>query len=205
MADIQTGRFGPLVQALFNLKQRLTLGQVFPDVMPVLDLEQPRPEMEIFSGNDLFWGYHLQAPVAAENSQALFAMPAAAGRLAVIEEIIISNTSGATAEYLINTSTGGTAGATVAGTTRDTRRNVVASTMRVTLGTSPIPSTTAYRQIVVPNNTAVRVLDRPLVLAPRGASNANLLVQCQTVNLSMRVNLAWRERILGSQETSAFV
>lgn len=203
MADIQTGRFGPLVQALFNLKQRLTLGQVFPDVMPVLDLEHPRAEMEIFSGNDLYWGFHAVSAVAGQNGQVVFSMPASAGRIAIVEKIIAVDNVGP-GLFLLNTSVGGTAGATAAGVIRDTRRSTVASSARVTLATSAIPSTTNYQLLAGLTGTPA-VCDTKIVIAPRGSDTANLLVQHQTANRVLNVGLVWRERNLGQQETSAFV
>lgn len=202
MADIQVGRFGRLAQVLFDLKQAMTLGQAMPDVLPTYNIEAPRPEMEIFSGNFLFWGHHEVAAVAGQNGQILFTMPAAAGRLAVIERIELPNVTGAGLSWLLNVSTGTGVGAVVAGNSRDTRLNVVASTARVTLATSAVPSTTAFAKPVGATNGTV-VFHGPIVVAPRGLSNANLLIQAQTANVELRATILWRERAMGPQEAAA--
>lgn len=205
MAEILGGRWGRYLQSLFNLNQALTLGEVLPDVLPTVNVEQPRPELELFLGNALYWGYHSVAAVAAQNGQVLLSMPATSdgsgNMVAVVEKIRILNTTAGAVTYTLNFSTGGTPGATVAGTCRDTRRPAVASASRVTAGTTAAPSTTYYQAVVIPANTTL-VLDDPIVLAPRGASAANLLVQMQTVNAALSVGFAFRERRLWPQELS---
>lgn len=209
MADILGGRFGRLVQALFNLNQPLTLGQALPDVMPVIDIEQPRPEMEIFSGNDLAHGWGNATAVAAFPSVALL-NPENSGRVVIITGItaafsIVNQTA-------VLTTCDASSWIAVAGTTvsaerafRDTRRTINPTTSFPAAVLAQRSTTLAgalqqFARHFIPPVETVEISEAcPIVLAPdRGL----VVTSDAAISANLACQFTWRERSLGQQELS---
>jgi len=204
--DIQEPRFGRLVQALFNLKQRLTLGQALPDVMPTLSIDNPRPEMEIFSGNDLCGGMLEVPAVAAQLGFGVLRNPTSSGRLVILEQIIVT-TAAAAGAYKWGINTAGSVGAAGVQTPllMDTRRtplgsaNALASVCQMLMGSSAaslLPNAIQEARAVA-NSTYTFNLPGAVVLQP----GTYVLVERQTANEAFQVSFAWRERAMGAQES----
>lgn len=201
--DIQTGRFGRYVQALLNLKTRLTLGQALPDVMPVLDLERVRPEMEMHTGNSLAGTLVRVTAVAGETGRAVMLMPANSGKVAIVERIEV-NVGTATASFnlsqvLVPPTT------TPASTTPQWRDVRLSGVPVCTFG---IDSDTVLLANPIANlrNAAGSM---GLFLGPYVLANVNqaggiltpaLVVECETANQAFNVSWQWRERQLEPQE-----
>lgn len=204
--DIQTGRFGRYVQALFNLKQRMTLGQALPDVMPCIDLERPRQEMEIHSGNFLSAGSVNVPAVVGEFGFACFRLPPASGRIAVLEEIVICCDT--TRVFQIATGVGsvGTISATNTPLFTDFRTQPGQRAVCEMRTGSTIVSLTsdfiATRRALANTNVSCNI---PFVLANLSLAGVLaapiVVIEVQVTNQAFQVSYRWRERAIDSQES----
>lgn len=203
MADIQIGRFGQLLQGLFNLKQRHVLGNVLPDVMPVLDVENRRPENEALAGSDLCAAFTPVAAVAGNLGNATLTLPASSGRIAVIERIIVR--AGSALQYRLQIGSGTPVGATGAFSQfMDTRRRLTRATCVIRTSSSAASLTTnGFCSFGVGNQTlsawegAVVLANNPQLV---GNGPVFVMVEAQTANTAFDVSFQWRERDLGQQE-----
>jgi len=203
VADIQTTRFGRYLQALFNLKQALTLGEAMPDVVASVDLENPRPEGELFLGNDLCQGFDAVTAAAAEFSQVSLGFGATPssqrlGSLIVIEKIIIR--LGATGQVGLSF---GSVAAHTASTQKvktDTRRFAQAPFAKLgTFSNAVLP--TSFQTFAVTTNVPL-IFDTNIVLCPVPGSfeQAGLIVSHETAATALRVGFQWRERQVRADE-----
>lgn len=203
MADIQTGRFGRLLQSVFNLKQRMTLGQTMPDVLPVFSLDNTQPEMKLHVGETLCSAFVLQVAVAAQNGRCALQMPLSSGRVAIVDEVAIW--SAAAAEYRLHLTAGvfGSDGGTLEQycDTRLSGRPVC--TTRVNSAAGALGG--ALASYAAPANQSI-LIKEPFVLGNgflTGASVATaLVVECENVNQAFNVSFRWRERVLEPQENT---
>lgn len=207
MADIQTGRFGSYFQALLNLKQRLTLGQALPDILATVNPEDPRPEMECFSGNDLC-AATIQVPIAAaELGFAALMLPAGAGRIAVIESILVA---GSAAESILIGLASGNIGGAPATTPQllDPRRALTSARPSAVLRVGSNAATAISDPIATlrhVGNTTVRYDGKIMLVNVAPEDSRLVIVECQTVAQAFQVSFLWRERNLESAERQATI
>lgn len=209
MADVQHARYGRLVQALFGLKQALTLGQALPDVQPSIDLERPRAEMEAYGGQHLAAGYGLGTAVAGQNAVCSLVLPSGCGMLFTLEKIIISvaaSTNVAIAPVSTTFGTGfGAASTNLA--FRDTRKiaqgnaalpaaQIRAGASATGIGSILLPAVTVFPGQYEINCDFVAIDPRNLGV---GAA-VGWGVQNVTANSAMTVGFVWRERRAEPQE-----
>lgn len=205
MADVQTARYGRYVQALFNLKQALTLGEALPDVVPSLDLENPRPENEIFLGNDLCQGYGDITAAAGENPQVGVGFRAAPGArtpgaILVVDKFTVASPAAQQAVTLSfgSISTGWNDG-DGPGAKLDTRRYPQAPAGNVRERSNPV-NPAAFANLVAPTSGATYYGPWVLVSVPGLFEVAGLIVTGQAVLSQIRVTFSWRERALRPDE-----
>lgn len=202
MADIQTGRFGRLVQSVFNLKQRMTLGQVLPDVMPTFSLSNLPSELQLHANNDLCVGTAVEAASPGNSSKIALQMPLNSGKVAVIEQIHVANVGAAAQQVRV---------ALAAGTVlsdggnleqfRDTRRPG-RPVCQIRRGTAAL-SGGQCAVLAVPVGQTV-VLAVPFVLGTGLLTGAQVATALQlenvTLNEALTATFYWRERELEPQE-----
>lgn len=204
MADIQSARFGRYIQSLFNLKQRATLGEVLPDCMPTIDVDKPRPEDELFLGNDLCMGQSSNTGGAASFAQVGCGFNTTPtqqrpGSVIVIDSITVSSP---TAQN-IWLSLGSMSALANAGAVSklDTRRYQQApyGVVRDDNDIAAIPASFYRTQIVAGTSL---LIPGPFVLAqvPGVFEAAGLIVTSGTALAALIVSFRWRERSLRADE-----
>jgi len=205
MADIQSARFGRYLQSLFNLKQRVTLGEVMPDCLPTVEVDKPRPEDELFLGNDLCFGQAAQTGGAASFAQVgcgFITTPSAQrpGVVMVIEEVTVSS---GTAQSISLSLGSMSALASVSGAVSklDTRRYLQAPTGVVRDDNDIAAIPTGFFRSAIPVNTALRI-PGPFVLVqvPGSFEAAGLIVTSHTALAPIIVSFRWRERMIRADE-----
>lgn len=202
MADIQTGRWGRIAQAAFNLKQALTLGQALPDVLPVFDLNSPDPSLRYHANDDYASAYVGVPAVAAQYGQAILQLPANAGRILVIEDVIVSCAATTGFQVTIGGASVLLGSAPVSYSQfRDTRRSgrpsgTVRYTSSVALGPNP------GAQALALANTPAR-FEGPWIMSQTPVSSLPspyLVVECGAVNTVFYATFRWRERTMEPAE-----
>lgn len=198
MADILTGRFGRLVQALFNLNQPLTLGDAVPDVMPVMNIEAPRPEMEVFSENDLGFGFQEQTGAALEFPVVSLGIGAGRSKLIVVEDFRVSC---AVANFIRVSIESLTGTASNFWGMRDFRRGVQGSpAARVTSRSTAAPPSTTERMGFHIAAGQSMLVPCDVILASVGPSSAPAISVWGDIASTIDVSFRWRERPIGQQE-----
>lgn len=190
MADIQTGRWGRLAQVAFNLKQRMTLGQVMPDVLPVFDLEHRAPDFDIHAGVDHGMIYGAQAGVAAQTAWLIFRNPTGSGKIHTVDELAVS--CPALSTVYLNMGGAGSNLATVP-MFCDYRRAQQGRPVADVQGLNSAASVAAIAMAsyYAPANVTLTVKG-PWIITPGGT----LLVENSTLNTAMAVTFRFRERIM---------
>lgn len=200
MSDVQTARFGRYLQSLFNLKQLHTLGEILPDAIPVIDLEQPRPENELFLGNDLCMGKGTDtggALLYAQVGCGFNTTPSAnaLGSVIIIEEVFVS----VSVAQEVGLSYGSMSALASAGSASklDTRRFQQAPLGTVRFDNDAAAAPTAFWAQVVPADQTLSIKG-PFVLSQVVGSfeRAGLIVSCGTAATTLRASFRWRERAL---------
>lgn len=190
-AEVQNTRFGRLMQAAFNLKQRLTLGETLPDVMATFPISnrEAQPELEVHAGVDFCRAYALTANVAAQVPSVLFSNPAGSGKVATIDEMVFTGGGG---NLFLSMGGAGAAAATLPSYTDFRRAQQGRPTCRLqTLSAAAAtPAVAMWAQGMV-NGVAVYFAG-PIVLTPGGS----LWAEHSTVNTSLYGSFRWRERVL---------
>lgn len=201
MPDIQTGRFGRLIQTVFNLKQRMTLGQTLPDVMPTFELSDVQPEFKLHVNEAMCVGYYLNVAVAGQRGRTALQLPLGCGKIAVVDKIVIW--TGAGAEFRLHL-TAGVFGAD-AGAVEQLRDVRMAGRpvcqMRFNTAAGALGGAYASYNNLANVNTEI---SEPVVLGTgllTGAQVASaLVVEAEAVNQSFSTTFYWRERLLEPQE-----
>lgn len=204
MAEVQTTRFGRYLQSLFNLKQALTLGEMLPDAIPTVELDNPRPENELFLGNDLCMGYGDITAAAGEFPQVSLGFPATPSQqrpgVAIVVEEIVCSTSVSSAVSL----SFGSISAAAAQTTvskLDTRRYQQAP-MGSVRELSNAVNPAAFAIFTTPAAAGIIYIKGPFVLVPIPGvfEVAGLIVTGQTALTGLRAAFRWRERSVRADE-----
>jgi hypothetical protein len=204
VADIQTGRWGRLVQAAFNLKQALTLGQALPDVMPVFDITHVDESLRYHANEDYAGGSMTVPAVAAQYSQAILQLPANSGRIVVVDRVVVyCGTAPAGFQATLGGANAMVGAAPVSYTQfRDSRRGgrpsaSVRTWSSVALGPNPTllsASPVAFTPIVI---------EGPWVLSQTpvtGLPSPYLVIECNLVNTAFYASFAFRERTMEPAE-----
>jgi hypothetical protein len=186
VADIQTGRWGRLVQAAFNLKQALTLGQALPDVMPVFDITHVDESLRYHANEDYAGGSMTVPAVAAQYSQAILQLPANSGRIVVVDRVVVyCGTAPVSYTQFRDSRRGGRPSASVR-----TWSSVALGPNPTLLSASPV----AFTPIVI---------EGPWVLSQTpvtGLPSPYLVIECNLVNTAFYASFAFRERTMEPAE-----
>lgn len=194
MADIQTPRFGRLSQALFNLKQSLTLGEAMPDALPVYSLTQREPDFEVHAGVDLCRARITTPAVAGQGGWAILLNPAGSGKIVVVDEVNVAS-AGTTLVYMVMGGGGGAA-ATLPSFT-DYRRALQGrpTTQLQFQNTAVSIAAVAMSAARVLANTTLTI-PGPIVLTPGGS----FTVEATTFNQIHDFAFRFRERVMDPGE-----
>lgn len=205
MNFLQSTRHSNLLRALLNLKDRNVLETVGSEVLPVVDVENERPELQIFNFNDLAAGFGAVTGAAGQNGAVFIANPANSGILVVLEKVLAFVSAAQTIEAKFDTDvTTGSAGSLGF---MDTRRvfgapsGVVASCVaRLRLRTSE--TATVVNTIArFTATTSIQSVDQceGVVLSPGRAFGLNCTTNATTITGLFR----WRERVIEPTESRA--
>jgi hypothetical protein len=200
--EVQVGRFSHLLERLLSMKGELATQQLAPELLPVLCLENDRPEWAALANERLCYGGGAQGAVAGEFAAVQLVNPPTGDTLMVLDRMIISPFSADSLSFgAINTlfsgggvSLGNTAfrdGRLTQGV--DTTRGIVASQTSVGFPMTGVMSINPVAANLLPID-----MPFPYVMQPgRGIG-----VAVAAVNVALIVAFFWRERKLEASEAS---
>jgi hypothetical protein len=197
--DILTGRFGRFYQALFNLNQPLTLGAALPDVMPVVDITRPTPDLSIYSGVFRCSGATSQTGAAGEQAQVALRANPNTNRVIVLESVIISSN----ANQLVHMGHEALNGVAVTGDKGylDSRLNSEGTpSADVTSYSTATPPSGAIGRVRVAANAPIQIPINAVLFSPDNTARTWYVIT-QTVTTVLTVQFLWTERAIGQQET----
>lgn len=98
--QIQTGRYGALLQRLLGITDKNPSSHIAPEIQPVLVLESERPEWNFISGvREAKCAALFAAPGASNFSQILFTNPAGSNTIAVLDYVKLGASLGGSSTY----------------------------------------------------------------------------------------------------------
>lgn len=191
--EIQQGRFQRVLQRMFNLQSFPPAPQLAEEIVPVFQVEAPKPEQEFLIGTRLCSASVDVGAVAVKRSVVRIRNPESSNQLVIVEQAIVSMGVGDIVLAGLVYSDTDIAQTPAAGSivVRDTRDVLTAQpTAHFTFEQGP--PTIAPGSVFMVRTVAGSPVLVPIavVLAP----GTCLEISALTVNLSLTVTLAWRER-----------
>jgi len=202
--EIQIGRYNSLLHKLLAMKEGAPSPILAPEIIPVVVLENDRPEWRFLEGVILRAGGGSQAAGGA-GTVAMYGLrnPVGSNALLVVERVFIGTTT--ISVFTIQTLNQDSAlTAANFGFPRDNRVSGAAGAVAkagvgICVGGSAATGFTNAKDLVsllVPANVT-SVFDLSFVLQP----GTELIILCGTANLAFRASFAWSERSMEPSET----
>lgn len=190
--DIQLARFGRRLQSQFGLRQLHTLTTLLGDVLPVVDIDRPLPDGQVFQGVDLCIGRSGLVGGAGQN--ATVSLSCAPSRIVTVEGVWISTQTTQQINMLFQESIAGAAGLSRYRDYRRALQGVPASSV-ISLSDPAPPATSFWGEYVLANTPYYVPLDIVLVQRPGTIVPTLLTVVATTVATTLNATFLWRERL----------
>lgn len=199
MNEVQIGRYQHLLERLLALKGEISAQQLSPELIPVLNLGNDRPEWAALGNEHLAWGRGAQAAVAGERSAVLLWNRTTSGALGIIRDVFIYPASAMNVQIGWGPEVAGGGYSQAASGFRDARIGqgaTAAALLCYNYRQVGSPITSVLWQSSLFNSTTTHIPNLDIVLPPGTA----LYVAGAADNTSITVCFVWRERKLEPQE-----